>query len=145
MECTYCGEELDDEETANPEKDADGDVMCDQCYDEKCRDYCDRCGEKVENSELSAEAGHLIAVWIETDASPEDLQPGYYRVKEWPIYADGMIEGYMISSNLERVADLDERGKKAAPEAYTNCAPLCSTCRAAVEATLKTSNAGNQR
>ncbi len=141
MKCTYCGEELDDEEAASPEKDADGDVMCDQCYDEKCRDYCDRCGEKVETIELGSEPGNLIAVWAEAPGNPEDLKPGYYRVKEWPFYADGMIEGYMISSNLERVADLDDRGKKAAPEAYTICAPLCSTCRAEVEATLKPSNA----
>ena len=138
MECTYCGKELDDEEAANPEKDEDGDVMCDQCYDEKHRDYCDRCGEKVEKTELGSEPGNLIAVWAEAPGNPEDLTPGYYRVKEWPFYADGMIEGYMISSRLERVADLDDRGKKAAPEVYTSCGPLCSTCRADVEATLKT-------
>ena len=141
MECTYCGKELDDEEAANPEKDEDGDVMCDQCYDEKHRDYCDRCGEKVEKTELGSEPGNLIAVWAEAPGNPEDLTPGYYRVKEWPFYADGMIEGYMISSRLERVADLDDRGKKAAPEVYTSCGPLCSTCRADVEATLKTPNA----
>ena len=141
MKCTYCGNELDDEETANPEKDEDGDVMCDQCYDENFRDYCDRCGEKVEKTGLGSEPGHLIAVWVETQGNPEDLKPGYYRVKEWPFYADGMIEGYMISHNLERVADLDDRGKKAAPEVYTNCAPLCSMCRAEVESTLKTPNA----
>ena len=140
MECTYCGKELDDEEAANPEKDEDGDVMCDQCYDEKHRDYCDRCGEKVEKTELGSEPGNLIAVWAEAPGNPEDLTPGYYRVKEWPFYADGMIEGYMISSRLERVADLDDRGKKAAPEVYTSCGPLCSTCRADVEATLKTPN-----
>ena len=141
MGCTYCGEELDDEEAANPEKDADGDVMCDQCYDEKCRDHCDRCGEKVEKTELGSEPGRLIAVWVDAPGNPEDLQPGYYRVKEWPFYADGMIEGYLISHNLERVADIDDRGKKAAPEAYTSCGPLCLTCRAAVEATLKPPNA----
>ena len=82
MGCTYCGEELDDEEAANPEKDADGDVMCDQCYDEKYRDHCDRCGEKVEKTELGSEPGRLIAVWDETSGNLEDLQPGYYRVKE---------------------------------------------------------------
>lgn len=35
VECTYCGDELDDEEAASPKKDADGDVMCDDCWREK--------------------------------------------------------------------------------------------------------------
>lgn len=141
MECTYCGNNLDDEEAASPEKDDDGDVMCDDCYQEHFMETCERCQNLVDTKSLDCSPGNLIATWRKAEGSPDDLTPGYYRVKEWPFYADGMIEGYMISRNLEKVGELSERDAKAAPEAWTSCSPLCSTCRAEIEAQIKTPNA----
>lgn len=138
--CTDCGEELDEEEFESPQRDASGDVICDECYDERYLDYCDRCMEKIEKTELEATPGQLIAVWREAPGRPNDLSPGYYRVKEWPIYADGVIEAYMISSSLERVGDLDADGQRAAKDAWTPCGPMCLTCREQVEAYMKTPN-----
>lgn len=134
--CTWCGEALDSEERESPERDDSGDVMCDDCYDEEYRGYCDRCGEKHDKSELAANPGDLIAIWRTAPGLSGDLMPGYYRVNGWPFFADGMIEGYFYNDRLERVTDLDEQGKRGADDAYTLSGPLCSCCHAEVEASL---------
>lgn len=141
MECTYCGEALDDEEAASPQKDNDGDVMCDQCWSDKYEDVCQRCGEYRLKTDLKTEPGNLIAAWMEAPGSPDDLTPGYYRVKTWPIFVDYMIGGHMYSDALERVADLDKKGLRGAAEAHTCCGPLCGSCMVEIEERIKTPNA----
>lgn len=141
MECTYCGEELDDEETANPQKDDDGDVMCDQCWSDKYEDICQRCGEYTLNTDMKTEPGNLIAAWMEAPGYPDDLTAGYYRVKHWPIFVDYMIGGHMYSDALQRVADLDKKGLLAAKEAHMCCGPMCGSCRAEIEERIETPNA----
>lgn len=134
--CTWCGEELDSEERENPERDDRGELMCDECYDEEYMGYCDRCGEKRAKSELEANPGDLIAIWLTAPGARGNLAPGYYRVNGWPFFADGMIEGYFYNDRLDRVADLDEQGKRVAEDAYSLSGPLCSCCRTKVDASL---------
>lgn len=144
-ECTYCGNELrDPHEIANPPTDEDGDIICDECYRDRYEEICERCGEYAQKTDMDTSKGSLIAVWTEAPGRPDDLAPGYYRVNAWPLYADGMIEGYMFSGNIERVADLDDKGERAAQNAWVNCGPLCSECRGKIEETLKVPNAPHE-
>lgn len=123
--CALCGDELDHEEKEYPRKDEDGDPVCDRCYTEKYEGVCDRCGEIVEKKELAMNPGELTAFWEEVDG----LKPGYYRVLKWPIYMDGMIEGYVLTDNLKFVAKLDAKGKRAAKDAWTPGGRMCCACR----------------
>lgn len=135
--CTYCGQTLNDDEANSPEKDEDGDVMCDDCHKDHYMDSCERCQNYVDKKDLDCSPGNLIVTWREAPGRPDDLSPGYYRVKEWPFFADGMIEGYMISRNLEKIGDLSAADTKVAADAWTECSPLCSECREKIETQFK--------
>lgn len=127
--CTWCGGQLNEEEVTDPRTDGSGETICDACYIEHFTEVCSRCDESVETSEFSAEPTQLIAVWRDAPGLGESVRAGYYLVARWPIYADGMIEAFLYSDNLRRVADLDEKGRAAAENAPTPAAPLCRTCR----------------
>lgn len=136
-DCDRCGNKLTDEELTYPvTPEGESGPVCEACYNEFYRDDCERCGERVEKAELGSKPGELIAVWREADAMPEDLQPGYYRVKAWPFYADYMLSGHFYADKLERVGDLDELGKKVAGDAWCASGPLCEECCQKVEAVL---------
>ena len=128
--CTYCDRELDDEERENPSRDESGEVMCDACYDEEFRDYCGRCDEKVDASDLDTSPGQLIGIWNTAPASGGELVPGYYRVKRRPFYVDWMIGGQFYADALEFALPLDEWGKRQSQEAMCLSGPLCNDCRA---------------
>lgn len=123
--CALCGDEFDEEELDNPYRDEDDDPICDSCYREKYESACDRCDEIVEKKELEMKPGELLAFWEEV----EGLKPGYYKVLRWPIYADGMICGYIYHDALEFFAPLDEKGTAAAKDAWTPGGCLCERCR----------------
>jgi hypothetical protein len=133
--CTRCGDELPEEEASDPDTDEDGDVICSDCWRERFMDLCVRCDETVMKTELEAKPGELIAIWM--DVGDDDLLPGYYRVKEWPFYADGMIEGFFFQGALEQVAALDARGREVVKEGpWCASAPLCEDCRTRIESRL---------
>jgi len=144
-DCTWCSEALSEEEAEHPDRDDDGDPICERCHTEHFMDNCSRCDELVENDELDTAPGQLIAIF---DAAPalcqDDLEPGYYRILKRPFFASGMIEGHFYSDALQRVADLDADGLRAASEACSIAAPLCSRCRDAVEV-LVTPNTTDDR
>ncbi len=132
IKCAWCEECLDAEQSANPERSDDGEIICDECYREEYRDDCNRCMDIVDKTELEARPGEMIAVLREAPGLSGDMEPGYYRVKEWPFFADGIIEGYFHDSNLERVADLDQPALDAAQDSTYAAISLCSGCRQAI-------------
>lgn len=132
LRCSYCSHDLDDEEREYPSHDESGDVLCDACYDEHYRDYCGRCAEKVDTSDLDTSPGQLIGIWNTAPASGGELAPGYYRVKRRPFYVDWMIGGHFYADALEFVLPLDEMGRHQAEEAMHCSGPLCGDCRAAL-------------
>lgn len=132
VECTHCDNVLDIEEAESPERDEDGDVICDRCYEELYRDDCSRCGEIVDKTDLPAGPDNLIIMMEETDS---DLPVGYYRVLRRPFFVDGMICGWFLKDALQRVADLDKQGQYAAENRYTAAGPMCRHCQAAICAT----------
>jgi len=129
--CASCGDKLDAEERGNPYRDEGGDPICDRCHCDKYEGQCDRCGEIVEKKELDMHPGEILAFWEEVDG----LEPGYYRVLRWPIYMDGMIEGYVLKDNLEYFAPLDEKGQHAADNAWTPGGRMCRACREEISQT----------
>lgn len=131
--CTRCEDALDDYEAENPYRDDSGKILCDECYREEYEGICDLCHETVEAKELESKPGELIAVWREAPGLCCKVEPGYYRVKEWPIYAHGMIEGYLFSDAIEKISDLFGRGLKAAKESEALCGTLCEDCRGRIE------------
>lgn len=132
IKCTWCDEVLDDEARESPYHDDSGDVICDRCHTKHFEGVCDLCGDVVNKDELKMRPGEILAFFEETDG----LQPGYYRVIRWPIYADGMTEGYVMTENIQFVAPLDDAGKRAAEEAWTPGGSLCEDCRKSVESRL---------
>lgn len=131
--CVQCETTLTPDELEYPLTDDEGNPLCDSCWREKYEGECQRCGENVAKDELTATPGECIAVWEEAPGLGEDLSPGYYRVIDWPIFADGIIEGYFYNSNLFRITDLDEAGLSAANEAGSAAGPLCYKCQAQIE------------
>jgi hypothetical protein len=134
--CSLCGEALTAEEREYPKYDRDGGVLCETCWDEEFRGTCYRCGERVERADLPSAPGFIIAVWRSAPALGGRLRRGYYRVLEWPFFADGMIEGFFYSTALERLAPLDVAGRRAGSEAASCAGPLCPTCRDKVSAMI---------
>lgn len=136
--CAWCGNQLRDDEKEFPQVDNSNKIICDDCHREHYMDTCNRCLETVDKDQLDCHPGRLIAVWQEAPClASDDLQPGYYRVKSWPMYADGMIEGYFYSDALERVTDLDEKGVRGAGESNSCSGPLCLDCQGEIEKLLK--------
>lgn len=135
-ECGWCEKALTTEEIEFPEYNGAGQMVCEECYDDECRDYCGRCGEKVDNTELAAEVGSLMGVWRSAPGLSGRVRRGYYRVKEWPIYAWGITEGYFYNRAIERLGPLDEDGRRAGHEAEAMAGPICMQCTSEVEAWL---------
>ena len=129
MKCYECEEPLDEEQSANPMRGDGGEIICDDCHREGYQDDCHRCQNTVDKTELESNPGELIAVIREASGMPDDLEPGYYRVKAWPFFHDGMISGYFDGRNLERVADLDRLGLGASEDTLCAAIPLCLECR----------------
>jgi hypothetical protein len=135
--CGHCGNGLDLEEFKYPNTHPDEDGhICDNCYKEIYCDNCPRCEESVLKDELKSKPGQLIAIWEECPATPEDLQPGYYRVKAWPFYADYMFSGHFYANKLELVAQLDKRGEDVAKNAWCSSGALCEECQKQIEQKL---------
>ena len=128
-DCTCCGRDLDKEERRLPRKDECGAVICHSCYSRDYEENCSRCGEFVEKTELSSKPGRLIGVWRDAPALGGDVKAGYYRVLRWPIYADGMIEGYFYADALKQVGQLDVTGLQLADEEMHMAGPMCNECQ----------------
>lgn len=132
--CTYCSEALNREERRSPRKDEAGDVMCDQCFSRHYESDCSRCCELFETTELDTRPGNLIGVWVSVPAcGQDDLASGYYRVLSWPIFADGMIDGYFFGRALQFACHLDAKGLRRAKDEQFMSGPMCPQCRSDVE------------
>lgn len=136
--CSRCGDELDEEEKACPSLDADGDAVCDRCYEEYCCAECSRCSETTDKSDLKTDPGLFIIMMEETD---EDLPVGYYRILRRPFFVDAMLSGWFIQGALQRVADLDETGNRAARERISAAGPVCTRCQKEVQSLVDESSA----
>ena len=101
MECTRCGEELNDEEIESPRKDYDDEPICDQCYDDCYSFVCCLC-EEHEDLDEQGELGNLLVV--ATDGDPIGIPDGIYEVVSHPYYWDSMIDGGIYDNSLKRLS-----------------------------------------
>lgn len=133
--CTRCGNVLTAEEREYPSKEeGTEDVICQQCWSDLYLDDCSRCGESVDKEQLGAKVGELIGIWRDAPVCgvEEALKPGYYIVKKWPFYLDAMLTGSFFGDTLQRVADLDDEGKRAAEDEVCVSGPICYPCQGKV-------------
>jgi len=116
--CSYCGSPLDEEEAANPRRDEDGDILCDECYQEHYEYECPQCCNPVENE---TNKKHIFI----TPALAEDqgLQTGIYSVLSWPWAVSNYFSFQIIPSAIKRVADLPDELKDELEGNY-----LCEEC-----------------
>lgn len=133
LTCTRCEETLDSEQSENPERDENGDVLCDSCYRDLYRDECGVCCRIVENDELESRPGELVVILREAPGLSGPVESGYYRVVKWPMFMDGMIEACFINDALERVADIDGEATKIAERTPMDGIPMCADCRSRIE------------
>lgn len=133
-ECTRCNNALTEEEIEHPDKEeGTDDVICSSCWSDLYQDECTRCCEYVMKTELNTKPGALIGIWRDAPACGQDpLKAGYYVVRSWPIFADGMIEGYFFGNAVRRVADLDEQGERRAKDQQYMSGPICRECQGRV-------------
>jgi hypothetical protein len=119
VECSYCGDPLDLEESQSPRIDPDDDTpVCDECWHDKFEFTCCRCCEYGD----VADQHNLLIVF-------EDIGkviPGVYKVIDRPYYTHAMIgSGWLHEWALERIADLN-------PDMDGNgypCGHLCLNCQ----------------
>jgi hypothetical protein len=119
LECSFCGEPLDGEESDSPRLDPDdGKPTCDDCYHEHFEFTCCCC----QNYGEVADQHNLLVVLEETS----DVKPGVYKVVDKPYYTQGMIgSGWLHPWALERIADLNpDIGDDGYP-----CGHLCLECQ----------------
>jgi hypothetical protein len=122
IKCYHCSDELEGEDAESPMRDSAGNPYCERCYRDEIEGECDRCGEYVEqDKELAMRPGELLA----------GKKPTGSRLPNWP-NMDGMITGYVLTTNLQWFAPLDDKGLRAADDARTPGGRLCFACRAEI-------------
>ena len=137
--CTWCGEELDDEEAESPRLDDADKVICDDCYRDEYEYTCHWC-EESEDMEHHCEVGSLFVLYESVDAQPPHsrkpwysqkrykMRPGIYRITRWPMYYDGIIEGGLYAWAFEWFGPLPEKWEDRS-DGYYPCGPLCRSCQ----------------
>lgn len=139
--CEWCGESLTEEEIDTP-SDCD-DRICEECFFEHYRFTCHFC-QGYEDKEKECAIGTLFAIWEPTparepycldgnypdwfDFESRMMLPGIYRITQWPMYWDGVIEAGLYASAFERVGDLTKEMQDQGGYAGYSCGPLCGDC-----------------
>lgn len=116
VECEWCGERLEDEEAADPRRDAGGDLMCDQCWHDEYEFTCAFC----ENYEHNDHQHDFLVVWQKTTG----VEPGVYRTLG-SYWTSDMFSMWLHPDQLERVGDIP-KGKGGG---HYPCGHLCLKCR----------------
>jgi len=121
--CTYCGEELSEEERDNPRKDYADDLMCSHCYEEHFQFECCICGELEDN-----ENRHNMVIVFEEDGV--GVKPGVYRVKESSYFTVSIVgDGWIHEWAVERIGDVPE----SADGFGYPCSHACLECQKRLE------------
>lgn len=122
MECKYCGGLLDDEERGSPRLDSDGDIMCDDCYDEHYRSICPMCGDYYE---LESEESDIFLLFDEDIG----VDPGIYRPTSYPFYSQPLIGSpHVYDGAVELIGGIDAVDSWIRDEILTPATFVCKTC-----------------
>ena len=110
--CSYCEKMLDFEEIKNPPRDEDGDIICDDCYNENCCYKCFLCDEYYKNPTKPEEIYFIIG-------QGHNIDPGLYQVIRFPYYLKYIGLGVVFYENsIKWIKDVEFSGnliKKICP------------------------------
>jgi len=116
--CAWCEEHLDDEEKESPQKDNDGDIICDNCYDEHYRYACPLCSEFVEKEGNQEHIALTNAL-----AEDQEMEPGIYKVLQFPWFSSDCFSMHIYELNVKKVKDLPKELQEETEGNY-----ICEDC-----------------
>lgn len=104
--CSYCYNELDEEEIEYPRTDETGDIICDNCFKENYQDYCPLCEEHYDTPTKPEETFFVISKESESKAG---VEAGFYKVKSWPYWvgATGLGFQWLNESAIQLIKKFD--------------------------------------
>ncbi len=105
--CSYCGNDLQEDETENPYTDSENQIMCDNCYREAYEDYCIICEEWYSKPEKPTDANFVLSKEGEKETG---LKAGIYHVLKYPVFSaavGGLGSTYLFHSNFEIKRECD--------------------------------------
>lgn len=77
---------------------SEGKHLCESCYSAVHAYECCAC----DKHDCHDAPGRLAVLGGEVGR----LTPGLYRIPQWPVYADGMIEGFLFEGSFERIGEV---------------------------------------
>jgi hypothetical protein len=126
LSCTSCGYAITDpDEMKNPYRDEDDCEICSNCYHEHYEFTCCWCQE-----DEHVDYQHVLLVVGDEEGA--GVARGVYRIIHLPYYSDGIIEGSLVESSLERIAGVPD----GLTIGYYPCGHLCRECQQKIENTL---------
>lgn len=95
VECCRCGNQI--EEDYYREK--DNEIYCDNCHEEQFQFHCPVCEEYHDKT------GTPEKTFFYLHEQHGNLKPGYYRVKEFPVFISDMFSAWICESAVELVSE----------------------------------------
>jgi hypothetical protein len=103
LKCSYCQDELDDEEIKNPPKGEDGNILCDDCYNEEYCFECCLCGDYGDIKDQHK----MVVVFREAM-----VKPGLYKVLDESYWAASLLDDdtndIVFPHAVQRIGDIPE-------------------------------------
>ena len=111
--CSYCSDQLDEDEIENPYVDDCDEIMCDDCYKEHYMETCPICEEWYEKPTNPEETFFVVS----KEASEEcEVEAGFYQVTDFPYWLGATGFGFeMLFKNaikLIRACDINSMLQK---------------------------------
>lgn len=119
LSCSYCGQQLEEHERADPQM-VDDEPVCDDCYREKYCFTCCRCEEYEDN-----EHQHKFLVVKHDECGELEVADGVYRIVRSPYHYSSALDNGLIKSALEFVCALPNGIEL---DDYP-CGHLCLSCQ----------------
>ena len=105
MNCIDCGDQLTEEEVAAPNRDTDGDVLCNECWSNeylfecgKCEDYTPKLIGDVDYY------GGIGSVFVSHDEYETGAKKGIYTVIKHPFYHADLFGAWLLEDAVEQLS-----------------------------------------
>ena len=122
MECTWCGEVLNEEEEESPRRDYDDDAICDDCYYEEYMSTCPSCCEYYETEGQESDIFLLFEDGL-------GVPPGIYRPALLPFYSQPLIGSPNIwPSDVKFIASIETVPAHIPDESGYPATFICKSC-----------------
>lgn len=122
IKCTWCDQELSDDELEAPYSTEDNEILCDECYYEEYEFTCCWCEEHG----LQKNQHKILVIFDENEA---DMPVGVYEITHFPYYTDDMLSMWLTKWALKKLTDLPE----GLEQGYYPCGHLCKSCQGKIK------------